>query len=438
MTTPPAPPEPQPAGDATQATPPSTPAGPASDTPSQDAPAQAQAQPAQPITEQQQAHATGIGSGASGIGKCPNCGSSDVALDIPSGELRCNYCRGRFSAPIYQDRDIHELRGLEVGSAAGDIIPSADVLVTFKCPACGAEVVVDTAHALQARCHWCRNTLSVNEQIPNGAVPDAILPFRLTKEQAQAKIQEYVDKRKFFANRRFLQEFTADNVIGVYLPYMVVDSFCHAAFQGEGEHETRRYYVTVGSGNSQHEEARYDADVYAVAREFDLLVDDLTVEAKAEYLDQDMSRNTNNIINAIMPFPTEQAVHFDANYLRGFNCEKRDANIEELRPLVETQTRDIARYRATGLIDFYDRGVRWEQTTVQPYGEKWKTAYLPVWLYSYLETKKDGQKLLHYVACNGATGETVGSVPLHMSKLLGIAVLPVILGLACMVASIFI
>ena len=33
-----------------------------------------------------------------------------------------------------------------------------------------------TAEQMGARCHWCRHVLTVNEQIPNGAVPDAVLP----------------------------------------------------------------------------------------------------------------------------------------------------------------------------------------------------------------------------------------------------------------------
>ncbi|MES2570350.1 MAG: hypothetical protein V4710_09905, partial [Verrucomicrobiota bacterium] len=48
----------------------------------------------------------------------------------------------------------------------------ADVMVTLKCGGCGAEVVVNTAEQMGARCHWCRHVLTVNEQIPNGAVPD--------------------------------------------------------------------------------------------------------------------------------------------------------------------------------------------------------------------------------------------------------------------------
>jgi predicted RNA-binding Zn-ribbon protein involved in translation (DUF1610 family) len=320
---------------------------------------------------------------------------------------------------------------MHIGSGAADIVPGTDVMVTYKCPACGAEVVVDTADSLQARCHWCRNTLSVNDQIPNGAVPDVVLPFKLTKDKAEQSIRDYVGRRKFFANKHFRAEFAPENIMGVYLPYMVVDANTHAHLNGEGEVQTGQYSIQVG----KVEETRYNADSYSVSRDFDMLVDDLTVEAEDQYLDQDTAHNSNNVINAIMPFPTEDAVKFNANFLRGFTSEKRDANIDELTPLVDTQIRDIARYQARGTVSDYDRGVRWDDVQVQYKGQLWKTAYLPIWLYSYQEVKPGGRKLLHYVACNGVTGETVGSVPVRMSRLLAIAGVPFVVGIALMVVG---
>ena len=46
-------------------------------------------------------------------------------------------------------------------------------LATAGSPVRFGDVVVDTAHAMNARCHWCRHTLNVNQRTPNGAVPDA-------------------------------------------------------------------------------------------------------------------------------------------------------------------------------------------------------------------------------------------------------------------------
>ena len=64
-------------------------------------------------------------------------------------------------------------------------------------------------------------------------------------------------------------------------------------------------------------------------------------------------------------------------------------------------------------------------------GQQWKAAYLPVWLYSYQQVKGD-KKLLHYVAVNARTKETMGSVPIHMPKLLGVSALVEILGILAM------
>lgn len=356
---------------------------------------------------------------ADGLNKCPRCGATDIALDIKSGKLMCHFCRFSWSeqnaAELFDlNSPISELRGRRIGSGSGDIVPGVDEVVTFKCRACGAEVSIDTNHAMQARCHWCRNTLSVNEQIQNGAVPDIILPFSLPKAEAVARISEFVSARKFFANRRFTAEFAPENVMGVYLPYLIVDFNSAVEFIGVGEHTTREYTVRVSDDRS---ETRYDYDSYQVARKFDLYVDDLTIESAADKRDFHTDLNTNNIINSIMPFDTKNAVRYDPNYLSGFTSQRRDLDISTMFDPARLQAQDIGRFRAAGTLDFYDRGVRWDQQRIDVRGERWVSAYLPVWLYSYYERKSGGKELLHYIAVNGRTGETMGSVPINTTRL---------------------
>ena len=346
--------------------------------------------------------------------KCPACGATDIATNIHTGKLRCNFCRLEFEPQTVEGivKDVKSLQGQVIASGATDIAADTKDVLTFKCSSCGAEVVVDTKEALQARCHWCRNTLSVQEQIPNGAVPDVVLPFRVPKEEARAEIEKFVGKRKFFANPKFRAEFTTENIIGVYFPYMLVDINGHSTLIGEGEHQTRRY--TVGSGDNQ--ETYYDADLYHVEREFDITINGLSVESSLDRLDTSNKSKTNNIINSIMPFDVENCVKYDANYLRGYNSERRDTNIEDLRPIVYAQSKDVARFAANETLEFYDRGVAWSTDNLYVHGQQWQAAYLPVWLYSYQEVKGD-KKLLHYVAVNARTKETMGSVPIHMPKL---------------------
>jgi ribosomal protein S27E len=368
------------------------------------------------------------GGTADGQTKCPKCGATDISLSVKTGKLRCNFCRHQFD-PIHiqgMETDLTNLQGEVYGSGTNDINAAADQMVTLKCQSCGAEVVIDTSEVTQARCHWCRNTLSINNKLPNGAVPDVVLPFSVTKAEAQQHISDFVGRRRFFAHPKFRQEFTTDNIMGVYFPYMVVDFNSHVHLAGMGEHEVRSYTVRRGKNSS---ETYYDADLYQVERDFDLTIDGLTVESSADKLNTGDSSKTTNIINSIMPFDVENSVKWDANYLKGFSSERRDTNIEELRPIVESQAKDVAKFSANPTLKNYDRGVRWENEDMQVKGQQWKAAYLPVWLYSYME-KKNGDKKLHYVAVNARTKETMGSVPIHFPKLIAISA---IIELLCIV-----
>ena len=365
----------------------------------------------------------------SGQDKCPKCGATDISLNAQTGLLRCNFCRYEFKPEKVEglETDIAKLEGEIVGSGTQDIDESSKDMVTIKCTSCGAEVIIDTSDTTQARCHWCRNYLSINEQIPNGAVPDVVLPFKLKKDEARQEIEKFVKNRKFYAHPKFKQEFTTENIMGVYLPYMVVDVNSHAYFSGQGEHEKRRY--TRGSDDNKR--TYYDADLYDVEREFDLTIEGLTVESSSDKINKNSSNKTNNIINSIMPFDIENCVKYNSNYLRGYTSEKRDMDIDDLRQIVDKQSKDVARFAANDTLKQYDRGVRWKTENLNVKGKQWKTAYLPVWLYSYQEKKGD-KSILHYVAVNARTKETMGSVPIHMSKLILVSVIVEIIALILM------
>lgn len=374
-----------------------------------------------------------------GLLKCTQCGATDVTFNIGKGTLTCGFCRYAWTstatlAELGLDGNIGDLRGVVIGSGSADIVASVEEVLTFRCGGCGADVVIDTAHGTQARCHWCRNVLSMNQQIDNGAVPDVLLPFSLPKEEAVARIRDFVRRRRFYAHPRFRAEFAPETVLGVYLPYLVADLNAVARLAGQGEHLVRKYTVTVMNSKGEPErETRYDADLYDVVREFSLHVDDLTVESSADRRDLTNEVRTNNVINTILPFDVENAVRFDSRYLSGFTAEKRDTDIAAVRDLARAQAKDIARLRARDMIGFYDRGVRWDHEALEVLGERWIAAYLPVWLYSYHQKDEKGTSVLHYVAVNGRTGETMGSVPVNKRRLLMVsAIVEVVAALAAL------
>jgi hypothetical protein len=353
-----------------------------------------------------------------GLNCCPKCGSTEIRQKPGGDMLICLYCRNEWQAERVEEafgfgEGLDELTGTIIASGARDIDADAASLMSFKCTGCGAEVTVNTESAMTARCHWCRHVFSVNEQVANGAVPDAVLPFHIKKGDAVARIRQFVGKRQMFALKAFKEQFTPENVIAVYLPYMIVDGRASADVVGQGEILTRTY--TVGSGDKK--KTYYDADVYEVRRHVDFTVDDLPLESSSERGNLDTRANTNNIINTILPFDTKNAVKWNASYLNGVTSEKRNRDVEHLRPRLEDQLLSIARAQVEDSVNRFDRGVRWEQEGLNVHGTRWVSMYLPVWLYSYHQPGSKGG-MLHYIAVNGRTGETMGSVPVQHWKLL--------------------
>ena len=353
-----------------------------------------------------------------GLNCCPKCGSTEIRQKPGGDMLICLYCRNEWQAERVEEafgfgEGLDDLTGTIIASGAQDIDADAASLMSFKCTGCGAEVTVNTESAMTARCHWCRHVFSVNEQVANGAVPDAVLPFHIKKGDAVARIRQFVGKRQMFALKAFKEQFTPENVIAVYLPYMIVDGRASADVVGQGEILTRTY--TVGSGDKK--KTYYDADVYEVRRHVDFTVDDLPLESSSDRGNLDTRANTNNIINTILPFDTKNAVKWNASYLNGVTSEKRNRDVEHLRPRLEDQLLSIARAQVESSVSRFDRGVRWEQEGLNVHGTRWVSMYLPVWLYSYLQPGSKGG-MLHYIAVNGRTGETMGSVPVQHWKLL--------------------
>jgi DNA-directed RNA polymerase subunit RPC12/RpoP len=353
-----------------------------------------------------------------GLNRCTKCGSTDIRHKPGSDLLICLYCRNEWLGMRIEEEfglgvGIDQLRGTVIASGARDIALDAASLMSFKCTGCGAEVTINTESAMTARCHWCRHVFGVNEQVANGAVPDAVLPFHIKKDDAVARIRQFVGKRRMFALKAFKEQFTPENVISVYLPYMIVDGNTSVDVAGKAEIETRRY--TRGSGKEKT--TYYDADVYQVERHVDFTVDDLPLESSTARGNLDTRANTNNIINTILPFDTKNAVKWNASYLIDVSSEKRDRDVEHLRPRLEDQLLSIARAQVASSMSRYDRGVRWEQEHIEVHGTRWVSMYLPVWLYSYHQPGSNGG-MLHYIAVNGRTGETMGSVPVQQWKLL--------------------
>ena len=375
-------------------------------------------------------HIININNVKNGQYNCPSCGSSEVLYSNKYKALECKYCGYLFNDKPNDDNKIKKLKGLTKAKGSIDIDKNANNLVVIKCDGCGSEVVIDINDKPVARCQWCHSILALNDISETGYSPDKILPFKLSKEEAVSKMKDFLKQRNFgyFANKDFKNGITIENISGVYLPYLAVDVNAHAKLKGVGKH--------IVDYKKRSKKQKYSIETYDIEREYDIYVDDLIFESNTERKDLESDTRANNIINAVLPFDTENAVKYTGNFLVGFNSEKRDMNKDDYQKEFEDKVNDIAKQPLRDDRNFYNDGINWQECDTDIIGSKWVSIYLPIWLYSFQE-EKNGQKILHYIAVNGRTGKTMGSAPIDekTTKISGIVLL---FALCCIFAPVIV
>ncbi len=233
--------------------------------------------------------------------------------------------------------------------------------------------------------------LGVNEQIANGAVPDALLPFHITKDDAVARIRQFVDKRRLFALKEFKDQFTPENVSGVYLPYMIVDANVSAMVAGKGRDQDTRV---------QARQRQRRKDLLRRRRLPDRPAGELHRRRPAagivrrtrqpRYQGQHQQRHQHDPAVRHQERGQVERVVPDR-----FSSEKRNSNVANLQPRLEDELLSIARAQAEDSVRRYDRGVRWEQEQIDVIGTRWVSMYLPVWLYSYHQPGQQRRQRRH-------------------------------------------
>ena len=348
--------------------------------------------------------------------KCEKCGATEVAFDIVKQHFICQFCRFSYSVEAKTDDGlvafnataIADLIGVNQRGGSLNINETAEDVITMKCSGCGAEVVVNTTMFKNPTCHWCRNVLSINTQIPNGLIPDAVLPFQVTQEEAFEKIQKFAKSRMGYTIKEVKETLLAQNVHGIYLPYMVADVNAKYVLRGTGNKVTREYDTLIGNNVRNF-------TTYKIERDLHFTVDDLILESSAARSNIENTRNSNQIINALLPYDVANAVSYDSRFLNDFVSEKRDLNIAEVGENSEEIIRQLGKNESMATVSEYDHGVKWKREELKIKGIRWNATYLPVWMYSY--QGKDARN--YYIAVNGRTGKVMGSMPISKKRVLG-------------------
>ena len=163
--------------------------------------------------------------------KCPNC-DGGLTFSPESGTYVCEYCFSKFSQEELID-DTQPSETVQEEPAVEDVSENAQTkesAVEYHCPSCGAEIITDETTAATF-CFYCHNPIVLSGKLEGSYLPDGIIPFKISKEEATEKFMEWIRKKKF-APRGFYSKNNIEKMSGVYFPYWLYDCEVDSTMNG--------------------------------------------------------------------------------------------------------------------------------------------------------------------------------------------------------------
>ncbi len=255
----------------------------------------------------------------------------------------------------------------------------------YTCTTCGAELAVNGVET-SSFCAYCGQPTIVFNRMEKTTMPDHIIPFVITKDQALTGIRDKLSKG--FLMPPELKNFEVERLRGIYIPYWLFD----AEYQDSMLIRTR-----VKSGKTTV--TKY----YRVNTGCDLY-----------YYPVDASRNLNdNLSKKLEPYDYSGIRPFNPAYMSGFYADRFDMDADTM-----TMT---SMYRAQYLM--YERAKRSVPGTpsglVDSYPvyhvKKQYYTLLPAW---FMTLRYEG--IPYTILVNGQNGKVVGAVPYSKKKFYGL------------------
>ena len=332
--------------------------------------------------------------------QCPNC-NGVLAYNVANGRLECAFCGGSFdegeveqALPIDSSITVQAAPHVETVEEFLDNAPweiehegtaAAMTTVRYSCPSCGAGIVADQS-TISTSCPYCGNNMFVAGIATADTIPQWILPFSITREQAKVCMQQHF-LHKWYLSRKFSAQL--EHMQAVYVPYHLYD----VNVQGWADYIA---YDKVRSGKT----TKYY--YYAAKRTGNASFKQIPIDGSSKMPDAHM--------DAIAPFSFPAMRVFSPEFAAGILMEVADESAEACQKRAEELARtsfedDLkADVENESDIDGIEYVVAHE-TDVRT--ERVSSCVLPVWLMHC--TWEDEQMLF---AVNGETGKCVGDLPI--------------------------
>jgi len=327
--------------------------------------------------------------------KCPSCGAS-IKFDPASGNLVCPYCHHEEHIPEPE---------LEMGQEVQELdFHEAEARSSFRwgeekkfviCDACAAELVYDALEVANV-CPYCGSNHVMEIAPENTVAPNGIIPFQITKEQANENFRKWI-KGQWFAPNEARKSAKAEAFTGVYLPYWTFDT--KTASQYSATYGRRR---TVYDKEGKPQTV---TDWFSCTGFYQEFIDDHLVLASKRY--------DTNILSKVEPFNLKEARAYQSEFLQGFVAERYSIGLDEGWQLAKEEIHDHLESQIT-------YHILWKHRADVVMNLKFSTAYsditykylmLPLWL----STFRYGDKVYQFMV-NGQTGKVGGKYPVSPIK----------------------
>lgn len=351
---------------------------------------------------------------ASGRFACPGCGAT-LAFTPGEQALTCGFCGAVSQLPDLSDVALREaVREQDYHAALEGRADSAALETTQvgRCESCGAQVEFDPAeHARD--CPFCAAPL-VEEPLPDRHIrPQALLPFGVERNAAQAAVGRWLSGLWFAPNG--LSKYARDKggLTGVYTPYWTFDARTQTAYSGQ---RGDTYFVTTrGADGKPRQEARvrWSPRSGRLRRDFD---DVLALGATSL-----PEKHT----QALAPWDLRELKPYERGFLAGFRAEAYTVGLRDGFASAKGQMERVIRGDVRAAIGGDQQRIhridsRFDAVT-------FKHILLPVWVGAY---RWRGE--VYRVVVNGRTGRVRGERPYSVWKIALAVIAALILGAAAM------
>lgn len=313
---------------------------------------------------------------------CKNCGAG-LSFEPASGKWACQYCRSSF--------DKSELD--EQYGAVGDthLNETFHELESYHCESCGADLIADET-TTATFCLYCRNPVVIKEKFKGVFEPEYVIPFKITKTQAEDLYRNWINKR-LFAPINFKRDEEIEKITGMYAPFWLFDCDVTAHIVGNGTKVS-----SWRTGNTEYTKTQH----FHVERDGQVRYEKVPVDSATKLDD--------TFMKMIEPYDYKELKEFSMHYLTGFMAERYDVEVSDSEVVMKDRVEEYAKNRiretVTGYSSFNMVGNNEQLLNVSNhYG------LLPV--YVLVNKFKDKE---HLFLINGQTGKVVGDTPIDPKR----------------------